>query len=357
MANKELFHSNFLAWFGNQYKKEFMTLINSLLCSNVLTSVNFTLEREYKHFDICVKDSAGKEIIIIENKVKSIPSSGQLNGYKSAVNNPNCRFILLTMTNKLQNLTNANGWKVVTYVDLSRELSRVRLGDCYHSRLLEDYCNYVCNLQKIINSFDKEPTYFSPNIGVINGLGIHDICGKRKALSLYDKLCGSLKDQTIVSNLAQLGKDQVFIGWGYTNSAPYIEVKLKSGTDYIVIQIQGKQYRHAVEFFDNTIGNRIAGQGKDYGPSLRGLNYLVTNYPKVLSLNGGGPINYPFSNSRFGQKKKVGYCKYCNGRQNTNGVISCFVYQWVEIPNSITSDCLVKKIVKDIAVMKSLCLP
>ena len=75
MANKELFHSNFLAWFGDQYKNEFKGLMNKLLGTEVLKDNNFSIEREYKHFDICVKVN-GNEIsiddITIDNNGKLV---------------------------------------------------------------------------------------------------------------------------------------------------------------------------------------------------------------------------------------------------------------------------------------------
>lgn len=94
---------------------------------------------------------------------------------------------------------------------------------------------------------------------------------------------------------------------------------------------------------------------KDYNPSDIGLDYLRNNYSDMLSLTDPQePNNYPFVDISFGQNKKKGYCKYCNGKM-FNGVISCFVYQWVEIPQKITCDDLVDKILQDISRVKNRC--
>ena len=151
-----------------------------------------------------------------------------------------------------------------------------------------------------------------------------------------------------------LSDNNIYIGWGYTNSTPLIEVKFKPSkdvSDVVIIQIQGKQYRHAVEFFDKTIGERI---NKEHIPSDKGLSYLKEHYSDILSLNGEEPKNYPFEIKDFGQNKKRGYCKYCNGKPNANGDISCFVYQWVEIPAITSCDDLTQKIVKDIDNIKEI---
>ena len=361
MANKELFHSNFLAWFGNQYKDEFKDLMNKLLGKNVLEDNNFRIEREYKHFDICVKVN-DNEKILIENKVKSVPTKEQLKGYMDEVKNKECKFILLTMTQELQDLSNADGWTVISYRKLSENMSD-HLNDCYHSSLLEDYRNYVNNLQDIIEIYDKEENYNSkPKDNRLKELGIHDICGKRKAQTLYKKLCEacSNKNIDIVSDLNDLSDNNIYIGWGYTNSTPLIEVKFKPRfkpskdvSDVVIIQIQGKQYRHAVEFFCKGNDGMITSKNNEHIPSGKGLIYLKEHYSGILSLNGEEPQNYPFNKNVFGQNKKRGYCKYCNGKPNAKGDISCFVYQWVEIPD-ITCVDLIQNIVKDIDNIKEI---
>ena len=353
LTNKELFHSNFLAWFGNTYNSEFKELINQLLGFNCWPEdlQSFSILREYKHFDICIKDADENPIILIENKVKSVPTKEQLDEYRNGVVSPSCQFILLTMTTNLQDLSKAKGWRIITYKNLSDKLSKVSLSDPYHSRLLSDYCKYIDNLQDVIETFDDEESYFTSNQSMMNELGIHDICGKRKAQNLYKMLIAECekKGWTIVPDLQHLSSGKIRVAWGFTNSQALIEVQLKSGADCVHIQIQGKQYRHAVEFFDNKIGDRIKKE-KEFVPSEKGIEYLSNHYSDILSLAPGGkkPINYPFEGDlTFGQNKNPGYCKYCNGRPDINGIISCFVYQWISIPEDTTCEDLVQKIIQD----------
>lgn len=354
MANKELFHSNFLAWFGNIYKIEFNRFINQLLGAGSWPDEiqDYSIVREYNHFDICVI-SGDKPRILIENKVKSVPTKEQLDRYRSEVNEDSCILILLTMTSHLHDLTGAKGWKIITYKDLSEKLSKVSLPNSYHSHLLKDYCEYVDNLQQIIETFDDEESYFSKEKQTLYDLGIHDICGKRKAQVLYQKLFKECLNHgmNVVSKYEDLLDDNIYVGWGYTN-LPLIEVRFRNQADVIIIQIQGKQYRHAVEYYDTNIGDRIIKSGKEYIPSQKGVDYLRMNYSDILSLtNTQTPTNYPFVGIPFGQNKKKGYCKYCNGKNN-HGLISCFVYQWIEIPDSTTCDDLVDKIILDITNLK-----
>ena len=208
MANKELFHSNFLAWFGDQYKNEFKVLMNKLLGTEVLKDNNFSIEREYKHFDICVKVN-GNEIILIENKVKSVPTSEQLEGYMNEVKCKKCKFILLTMTQELQDLSKAVGWTVITYKDLSEKMPD-RLNDCYHYSLLKDYRDYVNNLQDIIEIYDKEKNYNFE----IKMIGNGELLEKTKSqiekynLTNQIKLVGAVKSDKVRSYME---KANIFI--------------------------------------------------------------------------------------------------------------------------------------------------
>jgi hypothetical protein len=360
MANKELFHSNFIAWFGKMYPTHFINLINKLLPEKENNWFDgnpneLRIEREYKHFDISVfKDKELK--LVIENKVKSIPTKKQLDNYEKVVNNQKVAFILLTMNVQLYeldgNLENKElNWNIVNYTDLSKCLSEVvneeDIAVDYHKELLKDYCTYISNLQSVIDANTEEDHLFCNNYEKLKELGIHDVCGKRNMQSVYNGLVKHIKDSgiTVVDDTISLNDDNVLVAWNYTN-APLIEVKFKHHKDYVLIQIQDKQYRHAVEFFDEEIGDRIIYNKDKYGfyPSEDGIKYLKEKYP--IFFGEGALENYPFDATEFGMKDKEGYCKYCNGKE-VNGRRSCWVYQWVKIPEKITKKDLISAICED----------
>lgn len=371
MANKELFHSNFIAWLGTSYPNVFKDVFSALLGNKWPDNLGqFTIKREYNHYDICVMEEKGLKTIpriVIENKVKSIPTKNQLDGYRKDEENDNnkgCQFVLLTVTKSLHDNEKVEekveGWKTITYKELSDQLSKVKLSDfsdAYHFGLLKDYRSYIEQLQFIIERFDSEVSYYSSKESndLKKELGIHDICGKRKAQNIYKKLVQRFEDKwEVVNDMNGLQGNKIKIAWDYTNM-PVVEVRLRAGDieEYIIVQIQGNQYRHAVEYFDDVIDKRIRKDPNvkktSFIPSDAGLEHLRKNYSNFLELDRTtAPLYYPFENvKRFGQKKKRGYCKYCNGKIGNNGKISCFVYQWVEIPN-ITCDKLVSYVIKDI---------
>ena len=368
MANKELFHSNFLAWLGTRYPSVFENVFRKLLGNKWPDDLGeFTIKREYKHYDISVMGKIMRNNcpniprILIENKVKSIPTQEQLERYKTEEKD-NCQFILLTVTQNLHDNEEVEGWKTITYKELSDQLSKVNcsdFSDTYHFGLLKDYCSYIEKLQLIIEGFDSEESYYSSadSNDLKKELGIHDICGKRKAQMIHRKLVREFeqKGYSVVNNMNDLRDNKIKIAWDYTNM-PVVEVRLKArGIDeYMIVQIQGKQYRHAVEYFDDQIGDRIENDPKapkiSFIPSEKGLEYLREHYSDFLELDQATPPKYyPFKDvNEFGQNEKRGYCKYCNGRFGNNGKISCFVYQWVEIPSEMTCDDLVSCVINDI---------
>ena len=368
LANKELFHSNFLAWIGNHYPDIFKQIFGNLLTGGwPLGLDSFYIEREYKHYDISIMDSKKTAPrILIENKVKSVPTKKQLDLYRNNEGDNPCQFVLLTVTKNTQNNEEAEGWQTITYQELSNQLNEVSLSalsDTYHFGLLSDYSHYIKQLQEIIDGFDSEESYYSAKDSdhIKKELGIHDICGKRKAQRLFQNIVAKCKNErwSIVNDEDHLTDSNLMIAWGYTN-LPLIEVKIKAHDDIIIVQIQGDQYRHAIEFYDDRIGDRIeciktmkkGVEVDDFIPSQEGIDYLSRVYPDLLDFNQGPPKQYPFKVNEFGQRRIPGYCKYCNGKMAIKGIgknrISCFVYQWVKIPQTMMCDELVSHIIEDI---------
>lgn len=103
LSSKELFHSNFLYWIWKLDPNTFKSLMARLL--NISTDDlkwgdEWEVVREYNSFDLCVKycdkESNNEEtgarkidygdvLLVIENKVKSIPYKGQLHKYVNKV--------------------------------------------------------------------------------------------------------------------------------------------------------------------------------------------------------------------------------------------------------------------------------
>ena len=218
MSSLELFHSNFLEWLFDLDHDAFLkcfdlTVTNPTAC---------TIEREYhlgttpvngkkKQWvtDIAVfkkaddknekkdakTDKNKKLILIIENKIKSTPSKGQLENQKELAGT-DCKKVLLSLFEYSVSEDKPYGFDKVLYKDLIGEISKhYALSNLY----IKDYCDMLEKLQLIIDAdsvvqdaFGKNSTktkFFtfhrdSPNLETC---GIMDAFRKYQAASLADE--------------------------------------------------------------------------------------------------------------------------------------------------------------------------
>lgn len=327
LTSKELFHSNFLYWLGVTYRDLFKETFSNLGCRTAAWPEGWTVEREYKaaksiSLDLCVKGPGknGKIYLILENKVKSIPNQQQLNRY-AAIGNlaDTCDFILLSLAtdfpDKDQIDANSDGkWIVWNYEDLAAALDKA-LTSCggnvrpFHKAILEDYIQMVRGLDGLFGhlTVDDDSRYgyaedeeLREYINLLKQLRMEDVYEKVRASLLAGRLKQMLKDRFVDRNIAiesgykieEIGKSnekpltKVYVDSGYTNKQGVVDAKVKIDNRYVLtVQIQEKQYRHAIEWF-NTVqdqweqtqqeklpsdwfsstahGNQLDGQTKDY---------------------------------------------------------------------------------------------
>jgi len=77
LASKELFHSNMIEWLVNVNKHGMSKLFSSVLAVDGL--IIESCQREKKNFDLFIE--CKNQIVIIENKFKSIVTKDQLEKY------------------------------------------------------------------------------------------------------------------------------------------------------------------------------------------------------------------------------------------------------------------------------------
>lgn len=372
LANKELFHSNFIAWFGREYPEFFLGFINKLLegrCQGWdkgLEDNFFHIKREFLHFDICVLDNNGRIRLVIENKIKSIPTIKQLEGYVKDVQKTNSKkndavsvaFILLSMNNDFHDKNNKDvdtiGWIRVDYKKVSAALSKTKINDIYHQQLIDDYCRYIVNLQNTIEKYDKSDKLLLNDVEekVLKDIDIHDLCGKRRMQRFHQMVYNKLSSFTFVGKREELrfdtSKKYIYMDWGFSNSSPMLTIIFKTNKgDDAQIQIQDQQYRHGIEIADEQMEKHITRNSKNKNDlSEAGKNYILENYAEFL-LGKDAIKHYPtFSkNQKLGQRED--YCKFAPKNQ-VNGKYLCLVYQYVKISMDIEMNALADEIGKDL---------
>lgn len=343
LHSKELFHSNFLAWLGEdpELREVFRNVMESIGLSREFLKTwgdDYEILREKDHFDLLVKASDIKEegkkmqpgqyYLVIENKIKSIPSKEQLEKYSEKLpkDNPELRKILLSIGKHDGELPDE--WTQVTYSSIVEGLKKTVSDELspYKKELIRDYTSMLECLVEIMSSVTVSPeeTYLTDaktNLlkGELDKLRISD---------LYDKWRAS-KIATLVSK--KLG---IPCYSGYTNKSPFIEVQLylkgKMGDkDAIMgaIQIQGKQYRHC-------IGGAL--DSKELPDKFPGFLFdTKENFGKALQDEYPGVFDPA--------KMQNNYCCYGKDKENQNP----FWYQYVIIKPGITIDTIIDCIRKD----------
>lgn len=284
LGSKELFHSNFLAFLWEQNHEAFLELLNDL-CPNsinidaLLKEKELTLDREKENFDICIHHKEGKgekEIydIIIENKVKSIPYEEQLKDYEKKVNNHqrnNTTNILLSLAdNFLKKDEIQNGWKILSYNDLARELIAKKMYFSSSSpqiqQYIEDYIIFIDKLtplrNKILDHFEESKYHNQNDINAFHKYKLSDLYIKLRGAYfiglLKDKLEGIYNNNGVEVEYFTSGKFEdrrrngsgdatkiwLHSGMNRGKSTVTVCINPEKSQNLYELQIEGDQYRH-----------------------------------------------------------------------------------------------------------------
>ena len=197
MSSLELFHSNFLEWLFDLDHEAFLKCFGL----TVNNSVTYTIEREYhlgttklatgknKQWvtDIAVFEN-GNLILVIENKIKSTPSKGQLLNQSTFAGT--AKKVLLSLFAYSGAL---HGFDSVLYETLFGE---IRKNYALHSQFvpyIQDYCDMLDRLQFILDNDplvkDWRGGYYTAHLPSpdLETCGIMDAFRKYQAASLADE--------------------------------------------------------------------------------------------------------------------------------------------------------------------------
>lgn len=354
LTSKELFHSNFLYWLSVTYQDLFKETFSKLDCNTAAWPDKWEVEREYKHLDLCVKGPGkrGKIYLVLENKVKSIPNQKQLNRYAAIGNKaPTCDFVLLSLAtdfpDKDQIDANSGGkWIVWNYGDLAAALDKA-LTSCggnvrpFHKEIIEDYIQLVEELHRLFGNLTvNDNDRYCDNVSqVYANLRMDDVYEKVRASSIVEKLAERLRDRLGKSHIAiesgykieKIGEQselfftRVYVDSGFTRGMGLVEAKVKINDRYVLaVQIQGEQYRHAIEWFNfNTEQDQWTQTQKEKLPSGWFTSAAYVKQPD-------------------GRTKD--HCKYVDNKKSN----SIFLYRYRKIKDNETVDNVLNEVVDDI---------
>ncbi|MCX6148212.1 MAG: PD-(D/E)XK nuclease family protein [Candidatus Kapabacteria bacterium] len=341
LSSKELFHSNFIFWLLKHNPSILDSFITDLLKITYTCSKPPAIRREKNNFDLkinCFSAHSDFEIII-ENKVKSLPTEEQLFDYNSKLSpypkNHKFLFVLLETDNKHLPIDSSSlpvfyspqycdEWQVVTYADILKWLKSISISTPYIKNLIDDYICFVNHLI-LICKFPLSLTNYDQNYpSAIERIALDEI----RILDLYEKRYTSVIYHEILKSLTCKGLKGFKSGFDYSNLGHkgtmsfYLEKTNTSGGSYnIGIQIEGNQFRYFVSSQWSKTSTKLTYL--ILLPIL--LNYIdkssVTEYiidpissTKIskynLELNLSCKTTYPSSSIKFGKFNDDFFYKY-----------------------------------------------
>lgn len=200
MSSLELFHSNFLEWLFDIDHKAFLKCFGL----KVNNSSTYTIKREYhlgttpvngknKQWvtDIAVFEN-GNLILIIENKIKSTPSKGQLENQSKEADKKakGCKKVLLSLFEYSGAL---HRFSQVLYKDLLTEIRKNYASYLPNNSYIKDYCDMLQSLRSILDHdplvIDWRGGYYTAHLSstYLETCGIMDAFRKYQAASMADK--------------------------------------------------------------------------------------------------------------------------------------------------------------------------
>lgn len=277
LASKELFHSNFIAWIFNLYKDHAANIMKDMLNeeSSMLTFIQARREKENRKdliLDINIEGSPLK--VIVENKVKSLPSKEQLSRY--SIKNDFHRAIILSLVKPTflndEDCFVVHGvtWKWFSYQQLSKQLKQqvdsIQSINSYHGNILSEYIDFLeilCSIPMDIKfgdyDFSKSSLY-----GILSEYRLHDIYEKmihqQIGQRLYEVLVDKYSNVTDSNGWAKGNEDDIFVFNTYGGySGALAEIKFMVGPGINVgVQLQRGVLNLSVEATNPVLALQLA---------------------------------------------------------------------------------------------------
>jgi len=310
-GSKELFHSNFLYWLSNVDWGVFVFVIRQLAgpssgkfwweANHSPSKNNIKVLREHNHFDLSIYILDGKKwrpVLVLENKVKSFPDHKQLADYEQKALNEwkpqngagKVTFILLSLVNPTQYHTPGGGlsgkgkWIHRSYQDLAYILKQVGLYTQYHQEILDDYIQFIKELDHLTKTgFNLSPNdsfihkvypWAIKGVGgdAISELGLDDLRQKLHFAQLKEMVIKKLqaKGYGSILSLPNGQTAKVTFSSNLHHNIGLADVFVEYKGHRLGVQLQGNAYQH---MFCHCGGNpnitvaisHLVGNQADYG--------------------------------------------------------------------------------------------
>lgn len=255
LGSKELFHSNFLAWFADSFPEHAAAVFRPWTVPMGGTQAGRS-ERESAHLDL-VLHLPGLAPIAVENKVFSVPSEEQLDRYTEGAlarleaERTSYAHVLLSLISP--GWTTYKSWRMLSYRELAESLrpqvAYIRAVNAFAGDLLDHYVGLISRLAELLELLGTpapdEPLLLSRTIArSLERARVSAGVQKARASWVVRELCRAIADK---------GWPDIHVKYDFTNGMSLLEGFCHQGVagsdpvgDVLGWQLQGRQFRLAV---------------------------------------------------------------------------------------------------------------
>lgn len=336
LGSKELFHSNILAFLLEQKSQNgkyealmlFLSKIDNVATVAIQNEADFEIKREENNFDLIIrwrKDNSWKNAFI-ENKLKSIPTSEQLQEYDKKLGSEKPRILLTPITTSRKIVSdNKNNWFFKTYSNDILPFLHESCSFDYENDdikiVIQRYITLIELLMEVLVFFqlhDDEKFkkrnydfYLDNSINELRKIRIHDLVLKLVHSKIEEYLRNVLDHRFSIARYET----------AFTNSTGISTVEIQIMDNFFIgIQIQGNQFR----YFTRTDDSQKVKVNEKFAVELFNKQIWFYDIDTGESLQGKGrDKSKKYKN--YGLKDQTGdrsFCEYFNG---------AFVYLYKEL--------------------------
>ena len=253
LSGKELSHSNFWAWLLEQEvegKHPFIEVFIPDFYQNGCTFISVEREKEHVDLTITYKNEANEtEVLIIENKIKSIPTKEQLKRYEEKIGKQHLTITgILTGLYASLDIKELGKWSFLSYQEIANRIMNIQ--ELHATMDFADYIyQYAEDIEVLYNLFQSK---MKQNKGkyIIRDEDLEKI----RYSDIYVKLKGSEFMEEINKRLTfEVYKDwaKPVCGFSFNHKKPTLSIVFSQRIDedptkeigMIGVQIEGDQFR------------------------------------------------------------------------------------------------------------------
>jgi len=268
LGSKELFHSNVWWWLIDNDKNFIKVFIPDFDPAKYNNGVNIWARREELDRDILIwleDDKNNKYHIVIENKIKTLPTIEQLCRYTTNINQSLFKNGILTgignCSLNLNDIIYKNGvsgsWSYVNYTEIANRIHEIANKSksnviINHLNQIEEYCDIILCLNLIleenINKYKNVFTYDCDK-DILKELRISDVFKKHKCSQFFNYIINRKEELEVLKPNGY----NLNISQGFHNNRATLDVRFSNYVDYSInykllgVQIEGDQFRIVAE--------------------------------------------------------------------------------------------------------------